>query len=105
MSKRVFEIVYASQIDDHLATIDRKHHGLIQQAIQKPLSHQPEVSTRNRKPLRQLAAFGAEREICFGPDNRFRVLYRVAQSQRVRILAVGVKERDRLRVADEEIEL
>ncbi len=105
MPSQTFDIVYAAQIDDHLAAIERKHHSLIRNAIQQQLTHRPEVVTRNRKPLRRPAAFGAEWEIRFGPDNRFRVLYRVEESHRVRILAIGIKDRDRIRVADEEIEL
>jgi len=69
------------------------------------LRYQPEVPTRNRKPLRQPAAFGATWEIRFGPDNRFRVFYRVDEEQRVRVLAVGVKEPNRLWVGGKEIQL
>ncbi len=105
MATEPFEIVYAKQIGLHLAAIERKHHLLIGNNIQQQLIHQPEVATRNRKPLRQPAAFGAEWELRFGPDNRFRVLYRVEASERVRILAIGTKFGNRLRVANEEIEL
>ena len=105
MPAQRFEIVYAAQIETHLAFIERKHRALIRDVIAQQLTHQPEVKNRNRKPLEQPAAFGAEWEIRFGPDNRFRVLYRVEESQRVRILAIGVKERNCLRVAGEEIEL
>ncbi len=100
-----FEIVYADEIGIHLAAIERKHHTLISATIKQQLTHQPEVATRNRKPLRQPAAFGAKWELRFGPDNRFRVLYRVEGSQRVRVLAIGVKYRTRLNIANEEIDL
>jgi hypothetical protein len=49
---------------------------------------------------------GARWELRLGPDNRFRVLYRVeADKHRVRILAVGVKERNRLYIGGKEVKL
>ncbi|HPM81765.1 MAG TPA: hypothetical protein PLF81_13750 [Candidatus Anammoximicrobium sp.] len=56
--------------------------------------------------LRQPAAFSARWEIRFGPGNRFRVLYDVDEAAReVYILAIGEKERDRLLVAGEDVEI
>ena len=50
-------------------------------------------------------AFGADWELRFGPDNRFRVFYQVkAETREVRVLAIGVKERDRLFIGGEEFE-
>jgi hypothetical protein len=49
---------------------------------------------------------GARWELRLGPDNRFRVFYRVeAEARRVRILAIAVKERNRIFLAGEEVEL
>ena len=74
--------------------------------IDEQLRFEPRVETRNRKPLRQPAAFEAEWEIRFGPGNRFRVFYKLDDDRRtVRILAVGEKVRDRLYVGGEEIDL
>jgi hypothetical protein len=48
----------------------------------------------------------AEWEIRFGPGNRFRVFYEVDREEgTVYILAIGVKERERLYIGGEEIEL
>jgi hypothetical protein len=70
------------------------------------LRFEPNVETRNRKPLRRPAPFGATWEIRFGPDNRFRVLYDIAEEPRaVQILAVGEKEGNRLVVGGEEVGL
>jgi hypothetical protein len=45
-------------------------------------------------------------ELGFGLDHRFKVFYRVvAESHEVEILAVSVKEKDRLLVGGEEVEL
>ncbi len=67
---------------------------------------EPNIVTRNRKPLRPPAPFGATWEIRFGPDNRFRVLYDLDEEQRaVHIVAVGEKVGNRLHVGGEEVEL
>ena len=67
---------------------------------------EPNVETKNRKPLRQPAPFAAQWEIRFGPDNRFRVLYDIDEAQHaVQIVAIGEKEGNRLIVAGEEVEL
>jgi mRNA-degrading endonuclease RelE of RelBE toxin-antitoxin system len=105
-SKRAFELVYASQVKDHLKAIERKHHGLFRQEIEAQLQFEPEVETRNRKPLKRAVAFGAEWEIRFGPNNRFRVFYEVDRDAGVvYILAIGIKVRDRLHIGGEEVEL
>ena len=69
------------------------------------MQFEPDVETRNRKPLRQPAPFAAQWEIRFGPNNRFRVLYDIdAQHRAVEIIAVGEKDGNRLIVGGEEIE-
>ena len=101
-----FAIVYAPEVLNHLSFIDLKFHRLIQETIKQQLQHTPLAQTKNRKPLDQPAPFGATWEIRFGPDNRFRVFYEGDQAERrARVLAVGVKEKNRLRVGGEEIEL
>jgi mRNA-degrading endonuclease RelE of RelBE toxin-antitoxin system len=104
--KRAFELVYAPQVRDHLKAIERKYYGLIRQEIEAQLQFEPEVETRNRKPLKRAITFEAEREIRFGPNNRFRVFYEVdREAGAVYILAIGIKVRDQLYIGGEEIEL
>lgn len=87
-------------------SIDSKHHALIWQKIEEQLQFEPDIETRNRKPLRTPAPFGADWEIRFGPGNRFRVLYEVNDDERsVQILAIGEKVRNRLRIGGEEVDL
>ena len=105
-SKRTFELVYAPQVKEHLKAIEGKHYGLIRREIEAQLQFEPEVETRNRKPLKRAVALEAEWEIRFGPNNRFRVFYEVEQEARaVYILAIGGRVRDRLYIGGEEIEL
>ncbi len=81
----------------YVRSIEAKHHSLIREAIEEQLFYEPNVETRNRKPLMQPASFDSTWEIRFGPDNRFRVLYDIDQEEReAHILAIGVKVGHRL---------
>jgi hypothetical protein len=103
--KPPFALVYADAVKAHLRVIEAKYHSIIRTGIETQLLHEPDVETRNRKPLKRPIAFGADWELRLGPDNRFRVFYQVsAEGREVRVLAVGVKERDRLYFAGEEFE-
>lgn len=103
--KPPFTLVYADEIKEHLRAIDAKYHSVIESEIDSQLLHEPDVETRNRKPLKRPIAFGADWELRLGPNNRFRVFYQVnAESREVRILAIGVKERNQLYFGGEEFE-
>ncbi|MCI0638242.1 MAG: type II toxin-antitoxin system RelE/ParE family toxin [Gemmataceae bacterium] len=106
MAKRPkFTLTFAPEAIEHLDVIEPKHHGLLRRAIREQLTHHPREKTRNRKPLEQPAPFEATWELRCGPDNRFRVFYDVdTETQIVLILAIGVKDRSRLIIGDEEHE-
>ena len=104
--KLPFSLVYDPAVAGHLVAIEPKYHSLIRSAIEEQLRFEAETATRNRKPLERPVALGARWELRLGPDNRFRVFYRVdAERREVRILGVGVKVRNRLFLAGEEVEL
>ena len=101
-----FELIFAPEAVDHLDAIERRFHRLIQKTIDEQLTRTPAQETRNRKLLEQPAPFGATWELRFGPKNCFRVFYEVDDVERtVQILAIGVKERNRLFIGGEEFEL
>jgi hypothetical protein len=103
--KTPFALVYAAEVKQHLRAIDPRQLSLIRSETEAQLQFDPDVETRNRKPLKRPIAFGAEWELRFGPDNRFRVFYQVnTESREVRVLAVGVKDRNRLFIGGEEFE-
>jgi uncharacterized GH25 family protein len=103
--KQRFALVYADEVKAHLRAIETKYHALIQSEIEAQLFHEPNVETRNRKPLKRPSTFGADWELRLGPKNRFRVFYQInAEGHQVRILAVGVKDRNRLLIGGEEFE-
>jgi len=105
MRRRVrYTVVYAREIYEHIENIERRYHRLIKKTIEEQLTITPERQTRNRKSLEELPGpFGSTWELRFGPDNRFRAFYEVAAENRtVWILAIGVKEKNRLLIAGEE---
>ena len=104
--KQPYTLAFASAVTDHLRAIDANYHALIREKIGEQLRFEPAAETTNRKPLRQPAPFGATWEIRFGPDNRFRVLYDIDQETRVvQIMAIGEKQRERLFIGGEEVQL
>ncbi len=106
MAKKLpFALVYADEVKQHLRLIERKHHSLIQSEVEAQLLYEPDAETRNRKPLQRPIAFGAEWELRLGPENRFRVFYQIdAENREVRVLAIGVKDRNRIFIGGEEVE-
>src|SRR4051794_6811755 len=97
VKKQSFALVYADEVKQHLRSIEAKHRTLIQSEVEAQLLFEPDVETRNRKPLKRPIASGAEWELRLGPANRFRVFYQVKPDHHeVLILAIGVKERNRL---------
>ena len=100
---RRYELIFAPIVREHLQAIDRRHHPMIRGAIEEQLRFEPLVVTRNRGPLRR-PILGAAWKIRFGPENRFRVFYRVDEAGgKVYVLAIGEKQGDRLRIGGEEI--
>jgi mRNA-degrading endonuclease RelE of RelBE toxin-antitoxin system len=79
---------------------------LVARTIKEQLAYTPATETRNRKPLEESASFGATWELRFGPKNSFRVFYDVDHEEKtVSVLAIGVKEGNRLFIGGEEFEL
>jgi mRNA-degrading endonuclease RelE of RelBE toxin-antitoxin system len=104
--KEPYSLIYDPEIAGQLSQIEAKHHSLIRTTIEEQLSFEPEVQTRNRKPLKQTAKLAAKWEIRFGPSNRFRVFYSVnGQTREVNVLAIGVKLNNRLFIGGQEVEL
>jgi mRNA-degrading endonuclease RelE of RelBE toxin-antitoxin system len=100
-----FSLVYAPVVRQHLRAIESRYHPLVRTTIEQQLLFEPEIETRNRKPLKRPVASEAGWELRFGPGNRFRVFYEVNRERReVHILAIGVKERNRLFIGGEEID-
>lgn len=106
MAKRPrFTLCFAPEAIEHLDRIESKHHGLLRRTVREQLTHTPSDETRNRKPLDQPAPFDSTWELRCGPDNRFRVFHDVdPEALEVHVLAIGVKDRNRLLIGGEEYE-
>lgn len=101
-----FDLIYDSEFIAQMRCIERKHHALIRATIEQQLGLEPDVKTRNRKPLSRASDFGARWELRFGDNNQFRVFYSVyPEKAEVHILAIGVKVRERLFIAGKEVKL
>lgn len=98
-----FELIYAPLVKMHLKAIEPKYYSLIGESIEAQLRFEPDIETRNRKPLKRPVVFGAQWEVRFGPENRFRAFYKInQQDNQVEILAIGVKQGNRLNIGGEE---
>ena len=104
IAMKKFHIQYAPQTKNHLHFIEHKHWLLIRETIEQQLSFEPDVRTKNRKPMRRSPV--ASWEIRFGSKNQFRVYYDINYEQgRVEVQAIGIKIRDKISIAGEEIPL
>jgi hypothetical protein len=106
VGRQKYKLIYAPVTKGHLKFIDRKYYPLIRFSIEKKLQYDPDIEIKNRKPLKRQIDFGAEWELRFGPDNRFRVFYEIdLRFHEIHILAIGEKIKDHLFVGGEEIRL
>jgi hypothetical protein len=87
---------------EHVRVLPKKNQGFVFRALRTALAHEPAKETRNRKLLTLPAPFGAHWELRFGPQNRFRAFYTI-EGAAVVVVAVGVKDRQRLRIGHEEV--
>ena len=102
-----YEIAFAHNAIGHLAALTARERSLVLSAIEKQLSHEPAVETRNRKLLRPNPLASWELRV-----GVLRIFYDIVTTRVtpdaaaiVRILAVGKKERDVLRIGGERVEL
>jgi len=98
-----YELIYAEETYRLIVAIERQYHSLIRQTIEQQLLYEPNVRTRNRKPLVKPSRFGEAWELRFGPDNRFSVFYRLdEQVDHVCMLAIAEKLGEKLYVGGKE---
>lgn len=97
-----YDIQFAASVKRHLEALTARERSVVLGAIERQLSNEPLVETRNRKPLRPNPIAPWELRI-----GQLRVFYEVASGDPgvVRILAIGKKLRNTVRIADQEIRL
>ena len=106
MKPALFSIIYGPSVREHILSVDKAEHSFIRDMIEHQLAREPHVESRNRKPLKQPVEDGADWELRFGDQNRYRVFYRCDLLRReVRVLALGIKDRNRLLIGGKEVKL
>lgn len=95
-------IEYSPDAESHLRALTARQQATVLDAVDMQLTHQPNVETRNRKPMHPNPIAPWELRV-----GNLRVYYEVhADLQRlVCIRAVGVKRRNRVWLGKEVIEL
>jgi mRNA-degrading endonuclease RelE of RelBE toxin-antitoxin system len=91
-----YRIEYDAAARDHLRGLTARDRTTVLSAVDSHLNNQPDVQTRDRKPMREnpLAVW----ELRIG---RLRVYYDVVQEPEptVQVRAVGIKERNQVYIA------
>jgi len=97
-----YRIEYSPETEDHLRARTARQQTIVLDAIDKQLSREPTAQTRNRKPMRPNPIAPWELRI-----GNLRVYYDVEEEPEpvVYVRAVGVKQRNRVRIGKEVIEL
>jgi len=95
-------IEYSPDAEEHLRTLTARQQAVVLDTVDRQLTHQPMVETRNRKPMRPNPVAPWELRI-----GNLRVYYDVEDEPEavVYVRAVGVKRRNRVRIGKEVIEL
>jgi mRNA-degrading endonuclease RelE of RelBE toxin-antitoxin system len=103
-----YQIDYSPDAEGHLRALTARQRAIVLDTIDEQLADQPGVETRNRKPMRPNPI--APWELRIGD---LRVYYDIQESYktdeqqkpRVLILAVGIKDHNRLIIGGQEVEL
>lgn len=97
-----YRIIYSPETEDHLCVLTARQQSIVLDAVDRQLAHQPMLGTRHRKPMRPNTLAPWELRI-----GNLRVYYDVDDEPEpvVRIVAVGIKERNRVIIGKEAIAL
>lgn len=97
-----YQIEFAKAVKTHLAVLTAGQRSTVLDAIERHLTSEPSKEARNRKSLRPNPVASWELRV-----GELRVFYEVSDGPPagVRVLAVGVKTRETLRIGRKEIRL
>jgi mRNA-degrading endonuclease RelE of RelBE toxin-antitoxin system len=95
-------IEYSPEAEEHLQWLTARQQKTVLDTVDRQLVNQPNVETRNRKPMRPNPVAPWELRI-----GNLRVYYEVNDDPEstVMVLAVGIKDRDRVRIGGETVKL
>lgn len=94
-----YRIQYSPTAEGHLRALTARQRANVFDAVDEQLAHDPAVQTRNRKPMRQNSV--APWELRLGD---LRVYYDIqeATEKLVTVVAIGIKERNRILIGGQE---
>jgi len=97
-----YVIGYSPEAEDHLQRFTARQQRIVIETVDRQLLNEPDMETRNRKPMRPNPV--APWELRIGD---LRVYYEVSNEPQptVTVLAIGIKVRDRVRIGGEIIKL
>jgi mRNA-degrading endonuclease RelE of RelBE toxin-antitoxin system len=97
-----YRIEYSPDTEDHFRVLTTRQQVTVLDAVEKQLQYQPTVETRNRKPMRPNPIAPWELRI-----GNLRVYYDIEDDPKhvVYIRAIGIKERNNVRIGKEVIKL
>jgi mRNA-degrading endonuclease RelE of RelBE toxin-antitoxin system len=97
-----YRIVYSPASEDHVRALTARQRATIFDTVDEQLTHEPGVETRNRKPMRPNPL--APWELRTGD---LRVYYDIAEEPEkvVTVVAIGIKDRNRVMIGGEEVQL
>ena len=97
-----YRIEYSPEAEEHLRFLTARQRATVLDSVDEQLTYQPTVETRNRKPMRPNPLAPWELRI-----GKLRGYYDVEEEPEplVQIRAVGIKDRNRVRIGREVIEL
>jgi len=97
-----YRIEYSPDTEDHLRVLTARQQRSVLDTVEKQLKYQPAIETRNRKPMRPNPIAPWELRI-----GNLRVYYDIEDDQEhiVYIRAVGIKDRNSVRIGKEVIKL
>src|SRR5262249_46946067 len=96
-----YRIIYAEEVRDHLRSLTARQRTMVLDGIAEQLTHEPTTETRNRKEM--LPNSLASWELRMGD---LRVYYDVTEDpQTVTVVAIGIKERNRVLIGGRERQL
>ena len=97
-----YEIEYSPDAEGHLRVLRARQRAIVLDTVDEQLVHQPKVETRNRKPMRPNPLAPWELRI-----GNLRVYYDAEEDPKpvVYIRAIGIKERNKVRIGRKVIDL
>lgn len=99
---RKYRIEYSPETEEHFQSLSKRQQVLVLDTVEKQLQFEPGIETRNRKPMRPNPLAPWELRV-----GNLRVYYDFENSPErvVFIRAIGIKERNNVRIGKEVIKL